>query len=68
MDANRQSNAQDNGIEVITAELEQEQTRKPFILGNTQEIGFNELSTMLTPVFSRGNVETISHYNFLLDL
>lgn len=61
MDANRQSNAQDNGTEVITAEPEQEQTRKPFILGNTQEIGFNELSTMLTPVFSRDNVETISH-------
>lgn len=43
------------------AEPEQEQTRSPFILGNTKEIGLTELSEMLTPVFSRDNVETISH-------
>lgn len=35
--------------------------RSPFILANTKEIGLNELSEMLTPVFSRDNVETISH-------
>ena len=35
--------------------------RSPFILANTNEIGLNELSEMLTPVFSRDNVETISH-------
>ena len=43
------------------SEPEQETTRNPFILGNTKEIGMNELSDMLTPVFSRDNVETISH-------
>lgn len=41
--------------------VEPEQERSPFILGNTREIGLDELSTMLTPVFSRDNVETISH-------
>lgn len=41
--------------------LPAEESRRPFIIGNTREIGFNELSTMLTPVFSRDNVETISH-------
>lgn len=37
-----------------------------FILATPQGIGFNELSTMLSPVFSRGNVETISHYKFFV--
>ena len=37
------------------------ETRSPFILGNTKEIGLTELGDMLTPVFSRDNVETISH-------
>lgn len=41
--------------------VEPEQTRSPFILGNTKEIGLTELGEMLTPVFSRDNVETISH-------
>ena len=47
----------------IPAEIESsnQQERTPFILGNTQEIGFEELADMLTPVFSRDNVETISH-------
>ncbi len=45
---------------LVTVEPEQE-TRSPFILGNTQEIGMTELGEMLTPVFSRDNVETISH-------
>ena len=49
---------QDNTSMVI---VEPEQTRNPFILGNTKEIGLSELSDMLTPVFSRDNVETISH-------
>ena len=43
---------------VVEPELE---TRSPFILGNTKEIGLTELGDMLTPVFSRDNVETISH-------
>jgi hypothetical protein len=38
-----------------------ETTRNPFILGNTREIEIQELGDMLTPVFSRDNVETISH-------
>ena len=45
---------------MVVMEPEQE-VRSPFILGNTQEIGFTELGQMLTPVFSRDNVETISH-------
>lgn len=49
-----------NNQEALVAEPEQI-TRNPFILGNTREIGFNELNDMLTPVFSRDNVETISH-------
>jgi len=49
---------QDNTTMVL---VESEQTRNPFILGNTKEIGMTELGEMLTPVFSRDNVETISH-------
>ena len=45
---------------MVVVEPEQE-TRSPFILGNTREIGLTELGDMLTPVFSRDNVETISH-------
>lgn len=45
---------------MVVVEPEQE-TRSPFILGNTKEIGLTELGDMLTPVFSRDNVETISH-------
>ena len=49
----------DNAAMVV---VEPEQvTRSPFILGNTKEIGLTELGDMLTPVFSRDNVETISH-------
>lgn len=40
---------------------EAEETRTPFIIGNTQPIEMDALSYMLTPVFSRDNVETISH-------
>ena len=45
---------------LVVVEPEPE-TRSPFILGNTKEIGLTELGDMLTPVFSRDNVETISH-------
>ena len=45
---------------MVVVEPEPE-TRSPFILGNTKEIGLTELGDMLTPVFSRDNVETISH-------
>lgn len=38
-----------------------EPQRTPFIIGNTQPIEMDALSDMLTPVFSRDNVETISH-------
>ena len=40
---------------------EAEETRTPFIIGNTQPIEMDALSDMLTPVLSRDNVETISH-------
>ena len=50
----------DNNAAMVVVEPEQE-TRSPFILGNTKEIGLTELDDMLTPVFSRDNVETISH-------
>lgn len=40
---------------------EAEEARTPFIIGNTQPIEMDALSDMLTPVFSRDNVETISH-------
>lgn len=50
----------DQGNALAVVEPEQE-TRSPFILGNTKEIGLSELGDMLTPVFSRDNVETISH-------
>ena len=50
----------DQGNALAVVEPEQE-TRSPFILGNTKEIGLTELGDMLTPVFSRDNVETISH-------
>ena len=49
---------QDNALVVLESE---ETTRSPFIIGNTSEIQMDELSDMLTPVFSRDNVETISH-------
>ena len=53
------SSVQDLNTEMV---VEPEQTtRNPFILGNTKEIGMTELGDMLTPVFSRDNVETISH-------
>ena len=35
---------------MVVVEPEQE-TRSPFILGNTKEIGLTELGDMLTPVF-----------------
>lgn len=56
MDSNNYS-----GIdEAIVVEPEETQ-RTPFILGNTKEMTMQELGDMLTPVFSRDNVETISH-------
>ena len=54
------TNFSDQGNALAVVEPEQE-TRSPFILGNTKEIGLTELGDMLTPVFSRDNVETISH-------
>ena len=60
MEENRTNSfsGQDN---TTMALVEPEQTKSPFILGNTKEIGLTELGDMLTPVFSRDNVETISH-------
>ena len=40
--------------------------RKPFILGNTKAIELTQLQEdYLVPVFSRDNVETISHTDFI---
>ena len=56
----KQEIAEVDNTAMVVVEPEQE-TRSPFILGNTKEIGLTELGEMLTPVFSRDNVETISH-------
>ena len=58
METNNNISEQDNALVVIESE---ETQRSPFIIGNTSEIQMDELSDMLTPVFSRDNVETISH-------
>ena len=58
METNNNISEQDNALVVIEYE---ETQRSPFIIGNTSEIQMDELSDMLTPVFSRDNVETISH-------
>lgn len=52
--------SENDNTTMVVVEPENE-TRSPFILGNTKEIGLTELGDMLTPVFSRDNVETISH-------
>ena len=52
--------SENDNTAMVVVEPENE-TRSPFILGNTKEIGLTELGDMLTPVFSRDNVETISH-------
>lgn len=58
METNNNISEQDNALVVIESE---ETQRSPFIIGNTSEVQMDELSDMLTPVFSRDNVETISH-------
>lgn len=58
METNNNISEQDNALVVIKSE---ETQRSPFIIGNTSEVQMDELSDMLTPVFSRDNVETISH-------
>ena len=46
--------------------VESETNDKPFILGNTQVMDINKLQEdYLVPVFSRDNVETISHSDFI---
>ena len=54
------TDSENDNTAMVVVEPEHE-TRSPFILGNTKEIGLTELGEMLTPVFSRDNVETISH-------
>lgn len=56
MDSNNYS-----GIDEALVVETEETTRSPFIIGNTSEVEMDDLSEMLTPVFSRDNVETISH-------
>ena len=51
-------------LEVINTNEQGE--RKPFILGNTKAIELTQLQEdYLVPVFSRDNVETISHTDFI---
>lgn len=46
--------------------LEPEKKRNPFIIGNTREMDLQSLQDdFLVPVFSRDNVETISHHEFI---
>lgn len=46
--------------------LEPEKKRNPFIIGNTKEMDLQTLQDdFLVPVFSRDNVETISHHEFI---
>ena len=47
-------------------EANEQDERKPFILGNTKAIELTQLQEdYLVPVFSRDNVETISHSDFI---
>ena len=47
-------------------EANEQDERKPFILGNTKAIELTQLQEdYLVPVFSRDNVETISHTDFI---
>lgn len=57
---NNITNYSDPNDTLVVVESEETQ-RSPFIIGNTSPIELDELSNMLTPVFSRDNVETISH-------
>lgn len=46
--------------------LETEKERNPFILGNTVEMDLQTLQNdYLVPIFSRKNIETISHNDFI---
>lgn len=46
--------------------VQEEKPQNPFILGNTVEVDINRLQEdYLVPVFSRDNVESISHLDFL---
>lgn len=46
--------------------LNEQDERKPFILGNTRAIEMTQLQEdYLVPVFSRDNIETISHADFI---
>lgn len=46
--------------------VQEEKPQNPFILGNTIEVDINRLQEdYLVPVFSRDNVESISHYDFI---
>lgn len=46
--------------------LSEQDERKPFILGNTRPMDLTQLQEdYLVPVFSRDNVETISHSDFI---
>lgn len=57
---------QNNYALTDTTIIEEATQRNPFILGNTVEVDLQSLQDQyLVPVFSRDNVETISHYEFI---
>lgn len=57
---------QNNYALTDTTIIEEATQRNPFILGNTVEVDLQTLQDQyLVPVFSRDNVETISHYEFI---
>ena len=56
----------ENNTAILQLDVNEQDERKPFILGNTQAIGLTELQEdYLVPVFSRDNIETISHSDFI---
>ena len=56
----------ENNTAILQLDVNEQDERKPFILGNTKAIGLTELQEdYLVPVFSRDNIETISHSDFI---
>lgn len=62
----RENNNQENESQIMLLEPVEEKKRNPFIIGNTVETDLQKLQDdYLVPVFSRDNVETISHNEFI---
>ena len=62
----RENNNQENESQIMLLEPVEEKKKSPFIIGNTVETDLQKLQDdYLVPVFSRDNVETISHNEFI---